>query len=146
MLYLDFHGLSHFWDKIVEWLSGPSSGLVHSTGNETISGRKTFHGIIAGGSSTTNAIFAAADEGSALGAAVYGAAAAGRAAGGYDTAAEAARAMGSGIDRVYAPIAENVAVYDALYREYHALHEWFGRGGNDVMKRLKAIRTKALGK
>ena len=89
---------------------------------------------------------AAADEGSALGAAVYGAAAAGRAAGGYDTAVEAARAMGSGIDRVYAPIAENVAVYDALYREYHALHEWFGRGGNDVMKRLKAIRTKALGK
>ena len=72
MLYLDFHGLSHFWDKIVEWLSGPSSGLVHSTGNETISGRKTFHGIIAGGSSTTNAIFAAADEGSAMASNLYG--------------------------------------------------------------------------
>jgi len=28
-------------------------------------------------------------------------------------------------------------LYDALYAEYVALHDYFGRGGNDVMKRLK---------
>ena len=87
---------------------------------------------------------AAADEGSALGAAVYGAAAAGRDAGGWDTVAEAARAMGSGTDRVYVPDPERAAVYEALYREYHALHDWFGRGGSDVMKRLKALKLRAL--
>ena len=86
----------------------------------------------------------ATDEGSALGAAVYGAAAAGRAAGGWDTVAEAARAMGSGTDRVYAPDPGSAAVYEALYREYHALHDWFGRDGNDVMKRLKALKARAL--
>jgi L-ribulokinase len=37
-----------------------------------------------------------------------------------------------------------VAAYDELYREYHALHDYFGRGGNDVMHRLKAIRRAAV--
>jgi L-ribulokinase len=41
----------------------------------------------------------------------------------------------------YYPIPENVRIYDALYAEYRKLHDWFGRGGNDVMKRLKSIRT-----
>ena len=35
--------------------------------------------------------------------------------------------------------------YETLYREYGALHDYFGRGGSDVMKRLKAIRTKIKG-
>lgn len=87
---------------------------------------------------------AVSGQASALGSAVYGAAAAGSAAGGYDSVAEASKAMGCGTDRVYEPIPENAAVYEALYREYHALHDWFGRGGNDVMKRLKALRVRAV--
>ena len=35
-------------------------------------------------------------------------------------------------------------VYDELFAEYRALHDYFGRGGNDVMKRLKSIRARAL--
>ena len=38
------------------------------------------------------------------------------------------------------------AAYDELYREYHALHDYFGRGGNDLMHRLKAIRRAAVTK
>ena len=40
----------------------------------------------------------------------------------------------------YVPIPANVAAYDELYAEYRALHDHFGRGGNDVMHRLKARR------
>jgi len=35
-------------------------------------------------------------------------------------------------------------VYNELYQEYVRLHAYFGRGENDVMKRLKAIRARAL--
>jgi len=45
---------------------------------------------------------------------------------------------------VFQPIRANVAAYNDLYAEYRALHDHFGRGGNDVMSRLKAIRRKAL--
>jgi L-ribulokinase len=44
---------------------------------------------------------------------------------------------------VHQPTAANVAAYDELYAEYRALHDHFGRGGNDVMLRLKAIRRRA---
>ena len=33
------------------------------------------------------------------------------------------------------------AIYDVLYREYVRLHDYFGRGENDVMKRLKGLRA-----
>ena len=36
----------------------------------------------------------------------------------------------------------NAAVYDELYGEYVALHDCFGRGGSDVMKRLKRLRDR----
>lgn len=39
------------------------------------------------------------------------------------------------------PIAENQAVYEKLYAEYKLLHDYFGRGENDVMKRLKSLKT-----
>ena len=55
----------------------------------------------------------------------------------------AARAMGRVNRGVHQPIAANVAAYDELYAEYRALHDHFGRGGNDVMLRLKAIRRRA---
>ena len=37
-------------------------------------------------------------------------------------------------DDVYEPDPAADAVYDVLYREYVRLHDYFGRGGNDVMK------------
>ena len=42
---------------------------------------------------------------------------------------------------MYRPIAANVAMYDRLYKEYEILHDYFGRGANDVMKRLKALKV-----
>ena len=80
---------------------------------------------------------ASAAQGPAMGSAIFAAVAAGR----YPTAAEAARAMGGTRETVYHPHPGHAAVYDRLYREYKALHDLFGRGGNDVMKRLKAIRN-----
>lgn len=81
------------------------------------------------------------DQASALGSAMFGAAAAGRAAGGYDCVADAMREMGGVDERVYRPSAENHRVYDELYAEYVRLHDYFGRGGNDVMKRLRVGRA-----
>jgi L-ribulokinase len=43
-------------------------------------------------------------------------------------------------DIIYQPNPANVRVYDKLYQEYKLLHDYFGRGGNDVMKRLKEIK------
>ena len=79
----------------------------------------------------------------ALGSAMFGAVAAGRAAGGYDSIFEAAQHMARLKDEVFAPIAEHKVVYDQLYAEYAVLHDTFGRGGNDVMKRLKQIKAQA---
>jgi L-ribulokinase len=78
---------------------------------------------------------------SALGAAMHAAVAAGAAAGGYDTLAQASAHMARLRDESYTPIPENRAVYDRLYAEYVQLHDYFGRGVNDVMKRLKALRA-----
>jgi len=80
----------------------------------------------------------------ALGAAMHGAVAAGAAAGGYDTIQDAAARMGQLKDESYAPIPEHKLIYDKLYAEYVALHDYFGRGENDVMKRLKQLRAEAL--
>lgn len=77
----------------------------------------------------------------ALGSAIFGAAVAGSAAGGYDNVFEASRVMGKLSDRVYKPIAENTKIYEKLYAEYEKLHDYFGRGENDVMKRLRKIRA-----
>jgi L-ribulokinase len=76
----------------------------------------------------------------ALGSAMFGAVAAGSDAGGYDNIVDAAKAMGKLKDVVYKPIKENVIIYDKLFSEYRILHDYFGRGSNDVMKRLKEIK------
>ena len=81
----------------------------------------------------------------ALGSAMFGAVAAGAQAGGYDTIYEAAQHMAHLKDEVYRPIAENAQVYDRIYREYLRLHDYFGRGENNVMKTLKQIREEVLG-
>ena len=77
----------------------------------------------------------------ALGSAMHAAVAAGI----YPDIQAAADKMGKLKDEVVTPIAENQAMYDRLYGEYKALYDYFGRGANDVMKRLKAIKHEALG-
>ena len=86
---------------------------------------------------------AASAQAPALGSAMYGAVAAGAAAGGYDSIADAAAAMVKPSVRTYRPDPSARAVYDALYRDYLALHDHFGRGGDDVMRRLRALRAGA---
>jgi len=76
----------------------------------------------------------------AVGAAMFGAVAAGSARGGYDSVVDAAKAMARVREESFRPIPANVAVYERLYQEYRRLHDYFGRGGNDVMKRLKALK------
>ena len=44
-------------------------------------------------------------------------------------------------DRVYLPDTAEHAVYDKLYAEYKTLHDYFGRGENGVMARLRALRA-----
>lgn len=83
---------------------------------------------------------AASSQAPAVGSAMHGAVAAGAARGGYDSIFDAARDMGRTLERVYVPNPEAVAAYDKLYQEYKILHDYFGRGANDVMKRLKDIR------
>ena len=79
---------------------------------------------------------AATDQSGALGAAMYGAVAAGL----YGSVGEAAARMGGTDARAYAPDPGSAAVYEQLYRQYAALHDLFGRGGSDAMKRLKRLR------
>ncbi len=84
-------------------------------------------------------------QGPALGSAIFGSVAAGEAKGGYDDIFTAARAMGKTKNLTYTPNPENVKVYDKLFKEYQILHDYFGRGANDVMKRLKAIKKEQMG-
>lgn len=75
------------------------------------------------------------DQSSALGAAMFGAVAAGV----YPSVTAAAKALGHVEAYFYRPVPENAAVYRRLYQEYSALHDYFGRGGNDVMKRIRCL-------
>lgn len=79
----------------------------------------------------------------ALGSAMFGAVAAGAERGGYATITEAATKMGRVKEKTYLAIPENVEVYEALFAEYTKLYDYFGRGENDVMKRLKKIKAEA---
>jgi L-ribulokinase len=82
--------------------------------------------------------------GGALGSAMHGAVAAGAEAGGYRDIVEATRHMARLRSEAYHPIPENKRIYDRLYAEYVTLHDYFGRGGNDVMKRLKKLKAEVL--
>jgi L-ribulokinase len=84
---------------------------------------------------------AATRQGGALGSAMHGAVAADKEAGGYDSIFEAAKQMARLRDEAYHPNAEHKAVYDQLFAEYVTLHDYFGRGANDAMKRLKQLKT-----
>ena len=78
-------------------------------------------------------------QASALGSAMFGAVAAGSQRGGYDTITEAAHKMASVKDETFKPSPDNHRIYQKLYIEYEILHDYFGRGANDCMKRLKQI-------
>lgn len=82
----------------------------------------------------------ASDQTPALGAAIFAAVAAGKKQGGYDSIFDAAKAMGKVEEKKYHPIPEHVARYEQLYQEFERLHDYFGTGENDVMKRLKKIK------
>lgn len=76
------------------------------------------------------------EQGPALGSAIHAAVAAGY----YDSVREAAPVMGGRVEAAYTPDPEAADAYDRLFAEYATLYDYFGRGGNDVMHRLKAIR------
>lgn len=77
----------------------------------------------------------------ALGAAMFAAVAAGKEKGGYDDIFEAAKNMAKLKEEHYEPIKQNVEAYRKLYNEYKKLHDYFGRGENNVMKILKNIKS-----
>ena len=80
----------------------------------------------------------------ALGSAIHAAVAAGA----YPDVPTAADAMGSVQRHAYQPDHARHLAYDALYREYVRLHDYFGQleedGGNEVMHRLRALRDDAV--
>ena len=81
------------------------------------------------------------DQTPALGSAMFGAVAAGAENGGYASIMEAAEVMGRVEERTYRPVPENVNAYEKLYAEFKILHDYFGRGENNVMKGLKQIKA-----
>lgn len=79
------------------------------------------------------------EQGPALGSAIHAAVAAGA----YPDVRVAGDAMGKVERGRYQPSEERALAYDRLYEEYSALHDYFGRGANDVMKRLKSLKREA---
>lgn len=88
---------------------------------------------------------AASAQTPALGSAMFAAVAAGAQAGGYDDITTAAAKMARLKDEIYVPDPSNQQVYRRLFAEYTQLHDYLGRGGNDVLKRLRRIRDEAIG-
>jgi L-ribulokinase len=88
---------------------------------------------------TRRPIRIASGDACARGAAMLGAVAAGETAGGHRSLVEAAACMARLTARQVEPEHRASQVLDHLYREYLALHDYFGRGGNDVMVRLRQV-------
>jgi L-ribulokinase len=72
-------------------------------------------------------------QGPTLGAAIFGAVAGGA----YPDVKTAARILGKVKEVCFIPNTENSFVYDRLYSEYEILHDYFGKGLNNIMKNLK---------
>ena len=68
--------------------------------------------------------------------------AAGSAGGGYDSLDVAVTRMAPHPSRVYEPNPNRASQYETLYREYKRLYDYFGRGENDVMRALRARRSR----
>jgi L-ribulokinase len=84
---------------------------------------------------------AASSQAPAVGSAMHAAVAAGV----YPDIQAAAKKMGSIKENVVKPIAANQQVYDQLYADYRTLYDYFGRGHDDVMKRLKKLKREVRG-
>ena len=82
---------------------------------------------------------ATSSQAPALGAAIYAAVAAGL----YPDVFAASAAMGGKVENQYVPNEERALEYDPIYAEYLKLHDYFGRGGNDVMYKLRQIQKGA---
>lgn len=78
---------------------------------------------------------AASGQAVALGSAIFGAVAAG-----YGSMEDTAKKMGRLKEERYTPNPENHTRYQMLFAEYMKLHDYFGRGENNVMKVLKEMR------
>jgi L-ribulokinase len=76
------------------------------------------------------------EQGPALGSAIHAAVAAKA----YPDIESASAAIAAPRAVTYTPSPEATAVYDKLYAEYVTLHDYFGRGANDVLHRLRALR------
>jgi L-ribulokinase len=76
------------------------------------------------------------EQASALGAAMHAAVAAGV----FPDMKAAASKMASPVEKVYKPNAKAAAIYEGLYSEYSRLHDYFGRGENNIMKTLERLR------
>jgi L-ribulokinase len=77
----------------------------------------------------------------ALGSAIHAAVAAGV----YPDIPAAARVMGKRRPDPIVPNPGHRSIYDTLFADYLALYDTFGRGANDVMKRLKRLREQQKG-
>jgi L-ribulokinase len=84
----------------------------------------------------------ASSQGPALGSAIHAAVAAGA----YPDVHAASAAMGRKQSGAYVPDERRADAYDALYAEYSTLHDYFGRGANEVMHRLRDIKRQAVRK
>ena len=80
------------------------------------------------------------EQGPALGSAIHAAVAAGH----YPDVRAAAGRMGRVERGVVTPDPTAAAVYDELFAEYTKLHDYFGRGANPVMRKLRAIQRRAV--
>lgn len=81
-----------------------------------------------------------AEQSGSLGAAMLGIAAAPSEVTGYHNLTEVVEKLSKRGDKAYRPNSENKEAYDKLYEEYKTLLEYFGKGANDVMKRLNKLR------
>jgi len=84
--------------------------------------------------------------GSALGSAIYATVAAGENRGGYNTIQEASKKMAHLRSKTFIPNNNDKKTYNRLYSEYTLLHDYFGYGHNNAMKRLKNLRDGILEK
>jgi L-ribulokinase len=80
------------------------------------------------------------EQGPALGSAIHAAVAAGT----YPNVFAASAAMGRVMRDAFLPDERRADAYEPLYEAYTRLHDHFGRGGDDVMHRLRHPRTREL--
>jgi L-ribulokinase len=80
------------------------------------------------------------DQGPALGSAIHAAVAAGA----HPDVHAASKAMGKLERDAYAPDPAAADPYDELYADYSRLHDYFGRGSDDIMHRLRRPRRELV--